>query len=205
MSWNECRVVIGRSTADGGMSTSLFDLGVLKNQTATLTYTAGDELVAKASGGIIVARERLEGTWQLKFSIIEMDLNVYSYLLGKSGVDTTDALGHSKALGVNSGLVNERYSVIITPKNTDAVGFYASLADVSIVPSISETDGMNVELTFDIVKDKDGNFLTWFHTKTTDRTKVYPTDPYVADGTKPAPTSNTLSSKSSMSGDSGSK
>lgn len=198
MSWNECRLLIGRSTAEGALSTSLFDLGVLKNQTATLTYTPGDELVAKASGGVVVAREKLEGSWQLKFTITEIDLDTYSYIMGKPGTDTTKYAGHT-SFGIESGLVPDRYSVIVIPKNTDAVGFYAAVADVSVAPAISETDGFSVEFTFDIVKDVNDEFLRWFYTLTSDRTKVWPSDPRVADGSKPAPTSLKSNSVTSSS------
>lgn len=149
MSWSECTITVGKTGEGDVMATSLASLGTIKDRSTTLESAEGDQLIAKATGGRTVAAEYLDGTYRLKFRLIEPDAAFFTTLgLGKAGSPGEDA---SEATEISTHIVSEDYSVKVSPKNLGATGINAPKCRLMVAPGYSEEEGQYVDVTADIV------------------------------------------------------
>ena len=82
MSWSEVLVLFGETGEDDAMATLLYTLGIINDKSTSLSYTEGDTLTAKATGGKTVAEEYSEGTIEVTTRIKEMDFATENLLTG---------------------------------------------------------------------------------------------------------------------------
>lgn len=149
MSWSEVTITAGKTGADDAMSADLKSLGTIKDRSTTLEATEGDQLVAKATGGKTVAAEYLDGTYQLKFRIIEPTAKFFTtFGLGKAGSPSTDA---DEATEISTHIVSDDYSVKVSPKNVGGTGINAPKCRIMVAPGYSEEEGQYVDVTADIL------------------------------------------------------
>lgn len=156
MNWSKADVAIAKSLADGTMPEALLAIGVIKDKSTTLEASEGEELKATASGGIVVASERLEGGYSIKTRVINPSDELYERLgLGKVTAEKLDVTTH---------VVADNYAVRVTPKNIGATGVEAPQTSVSFLPGHSEDEGSYVDITFNIlpVLDDDFNVSKWY-------------------------------------------
>ena len=157
MSWSKCQIEIGKTGENDVMATELTDIGTIKDKSSTLEASEGEALEAKATGGVLVAKEVSEGGYQLKTRVIEPTDELLTQLgLGEStGGD----------FNVKTHVVEGDFSIKLTPKNVGAKGIKAPKCSVTYAPGWSEEEGAYADLTFDILKGE-GDYWYSIFTKT---------------------------------------
>lgn len=163
MSWSEVLVLFGETGTDDAMATDLYTLGIVNDKSTSLSYTEGDTLTAKATGGKTVAEEYSEGTIEVTTRIKEMDFATENLLTGATIEET---LGE---LIVNTHMVEKEMSLKVVPKNIGAIGIKARRCKVKFVPGYSEEEGNFVDVTFKILECEDGELYRKFRVKDTDK------------------------------------
>lgn len=146
MAWSKCKIEIGQTGTNDAMAASLTSIGVISNQSSTLSAEAGDALQAIATGGEIVAEEPQEGTLTLETTVIEPD-NSLLVLLG-----LTKETASADDVSVKTHVVEGNWSVKVTPKNNGAMGIEAPKCTIAYAPAWDEENGNTAVLTFTILK-----------------------------------------------------
>ena len=146
MAWSKCKIEIGQTGTNDAMAASLTSIGVISNQSSTLSAEAGDALQAIATGGEIVAEEPQEGTLTLETTVIEPD-NSLLVLLGLTKETAT-----ADDVSVKTHVVEGNWSVKVTPKNNGAMGIEAPKCSITYAPAWDEENGNTAVLTFTILK-----------------------------------------------------
>ena len=164
MSWSEVLVLFGETGQDDAMATTLYTLGIINDKSTSLTYTEGDTLTAKATGGKTIAEEYSEGTVEVTTRVKEMDFPTENLLTG-AVIETTDG-----ELVVKTHVVEKEMSLKVVPKNVGAIGIKARRCKVKFVPGYSEEEGNFVDVTFKILECEDGELYRKFRVKATDKT-----------------------------------
>lgn len=152
MSWSKCAIKIGVST--GAMATLLQPIGVVKDRSTTLEASEGDVLEAIASGGERVAKEALEGGFTISTRVIEPSDDLIE-LLG---------IGAEKngELQITTHLINQPFSIEITPKNVGARGIRAPYTNITYRPGWSEEEGFYADLEFEVLRGTAGYWYSHF-------------------------------------------
>ena len=164
MSWSEVLVLFGETGTEDAMATTLYTLGIINDKSTSLTYTEGDTLTAKATGGKTIAEEYSEGTVEVTTRVKEMDFPTENLLTG-AVIETTDG-----ELVVKTHVVEKEMSLKVVPKNVGAIGIKARRCKVKFVPGYSEEEGNFVDVTFKILECEDGELYRKFRVKATDKT-----------------------------------
>lgn len=163
MSWSEVLVLFGETGTEDAMATVLYTLGIINNKSTSLTYTEGDTLTAKASGGKTIAEEYSEGTIEITTRIKEMDFATENLLTG-AVIETADG-----ELVVKTHVVEKEMSLKVVPKNVGAIGIKARRCKVKFVPGYSEEEGNFVDVKFKILECEDGELYRKFRVKAADK------------------------------------
>lgn len=152
MSWSKCEIKIGTSTGD--MATDLTSIGYVKDRSTTLEASEGDVLEAIASGGERVAKEALEGGFTISTRVIEPSDDLI----------TTLGLGTMKngEVQITTHLINQPFSIEITPKNVGARGIRAPYTNISYRPGWSEEEGFYADLEFEVLRGTAGYWYSHF-------------------------------------------
>nr|DAI42385.1 MAG TPA: hypothetical protein [Caudoviricetes sp.] len=162
MSWSKCKIEIGKTGESDAMATALESIGTIKDKSTSLTAEDGEKLEAKASGGIVVATEEGEHKYTITTRVMEMDFAKESALTGAT-------LDESKnELTVKTNIIDDSYSVKLTPKNIGAIGIKAPKCHVTLKPGTSEEEGNYVDITFEILATASGVLYTKFKVKADD-------------------------------------
>lgn len=163
MAWSKCKIEIGKTGDSDAMASSLTDVGVILNQSSTLSAEEGDKMQAIATGGEIVAEEPQEGTLTLETTIIEPTPALLTLLgVGDSvGENDTDQT-------ITTHVVNDNWSVKVTPKNAGAWGIEAPKTTISYIPAWSEENGHQAVLRFSILKTTEAASNYWYKRFQTD-------------------------------------
>ena len=159
MSWSEADIKIGKTGAADAIAVTLTDVGVIKDKTTNMASTDGAQLKATATGGKLVAVQGSDGEITIKTRIIEPDFEMLSTLL-----DSTLNVAKDDLI-VKSHVINDPYSVVVTPKNLGATGVKVRKASVSYVTGRSEEEGEFADLTFIVLTCADGELYTKFKKK----------------------------------------
>ncbi len=156
MSWSECSIKIGKTAASDAMSTALTSIGTIKDKSTSLESAEGEKMTMKRTGGKVVAQEVQEGEITLKTRVIEPDFAFLATLIG-----ATHDTG-KKELKVKSLIINDPYSVELTPKNVGATGLRIRKSNVTYKEGYSEEEGHYADLEFVILECSDGELYTKF-------------------------------------------
>lgn len=156
MAWSKCRIDIGLTPDDESMAadSTLFNIGVIRNNTTSLTTEDGDALQAIETGGAIVAEEKQEGTFSLSTEVIEPSDELYTKL-GIAHMSGEDVL-------VDTHIVPGNFSLKLSPKNLGAKGIKAPKCSISVSPSFGDDTGHAVVLNFSVVKGDAGYWYSKF-------------------------------------------
>lgn len=156
MAWSKCKIDLAPMPEDESMAedASMFNVGIIRNNTTSLSTEEGDALQAIETGGAIVAEEKQEGTFELATEIIEPSDDLYVNLgIGrKSGDD----------LLVDTHIVPGNFSLKLTPKNLGAKGIKVPKCSVSVAPSFGDDTGHALTLTFSILNGDAGYWYSKF-------------------------------------------
>lgn len=157
MAWSKCKIEIGKTGDSDAMAASLTDVGVILNQSSSLTAEEGDKMQAIATGGEIVAEEPQEGTLVLETTIIEPTPELIALLglgaaVAENGTEQT----------ITTHVVNDNWSVKVTPKNQGAWGIEAPKTTISYIPAWSEENGNQAVLRFSILKTTEAATNYWY-------------------------------------------
>lgn len=154
MAWSKCVVKIGKTKADDTFADTLESVGVIKDKSSTLEPSDGDVLEAKATGGETVAKEQQEGGFLFKTRVIE------------PSDDLIVSLGLATVVGgelnVSTHMVNDDWSLEVTPKNTGAKGIKAPKCSIAYKPGWSEEEGNYADLEFEILQGDAGYWYSKF-------------------------------------------
>lgn len=153
MSWSKCEIKIGTST--GTMSTNLTSIGYVKDRSTTLEASEGDVLEAIASGGERVAKEALEGGFTISTRVIEPSDDLITLL----GIGKTATGGE---IQITTHLINQPFSIEITPKNVGARGIRAPYTNITYRPGWSEEEGFYADLEFEVLRGTAGYWYSHF-------------------------------------------
>lgn len=155
MSWSKCQIKIGKTLADDKPATSLTSVGTIRDKSSSLSAENGDALEMKATGGELVGYEQQPGTLTLTTTVIEPSKELYQAL----GLTPSAAVGDD--IEVSSHVVEDEFTVEVTPKNIGAFGILAPKCSVSVQPTWDEETGHGLVLTFGILKSQvSGNY--WY-------------------------------------------
>lgn len=139
MAWSKCTV-----TVDGT------ELGIVKQNSATLSGEDGDSLQAIEVGGAVVAEERNEGTLQFQCTIIEPTNAVLA------------TLGIASGTNVTTHIVAGYHTLAVVPKNVGAMGISCPRVSISYQPAWAEDTGNEGIFTFNILKTVDQENNYWY-------------------------------------------
>lgn len=162
MAWSKCKIRIAKTPADDSMpaSSSMTNIGTIKDKSSTLEPSDGDVLEAKATGGTTVAKETQEGGYTLKTRVIEPPDELLE-MLGLGEADTT-----SEEFKVKTHVVEGEFAAEVEPKNYGAKGIRAPKTNVSYKPGWSEEEGNYADLEFEIIKtDKENEADNYWYSK----------------------------------------
>lgn len=154
MAWSECTIKIGPTPADETMAKTLTEIAPIKDKSATLESSDGDELRMKQTGGKTIAREALEGGFMLKARIVE-PADKLPTMLGLGAASGNE-------FQVKTHLVSIPWSVELTPKNTGATGIRVPKTNITYKPGWSEDDGHYADLEFEILQGSAGYWYSMF-------------------------------------------
>lgn len=164
MSWSEVLMLFGETGTNDAMATTLYTLGVVNDKSTSMSYSEGDTLTAKATGGKVVAEEYSEGTLEVTCRIKEMDFATEKLLTGAEIEESTGDLT------VKTHVVSKEMSLKVVPKNIGGIGVKARRTKVKFVPGYSEEEGHYVDVTFKILECADGELYKKFRVKADDKT-----------------------------------
>lgn len=171
MAWSKCKFRIKPTPADDSMpeSSTMTNIGTIKDKSSSLEPSEGDVLEAKATGGSTVAKEKQEGGYTLKTRVIEPDDELLEFL-GLGDLDT-----ESEEFKVKTHVVEGEFSVEVEPKNYGAKGLRAPKTNVSYKPGWSEEEGNYADLEFEIIKtDKENEDENYWYSKFTKKKPAAP-------------------------------
>ena len=156
MAWSKCKIEIAPMPDDETMASddAMMDIGILRNNSTSMSTEEGDSLQAQESGGGIVAEEQQEGSFRLQTELIEPSNDLYVKLgLGSEVGDD---------LNVKTHIVNANYSVKLTPKNLGAKGIKAPKCSISVAPSFGDDTGNGLSVTINILNGDAGYWYSKF-------------------------------------------
>lgn len=158
MGWSKCQIEIGKtvfdqSTGAESMPQALTSIGTINYQSTTMEVADGDELIARETGGKVVAREKSDGDVTITTRVIEPQTALFTLLFGTAA--ETDG-----GVKVSTHVVEDYFALKLTPKNVGAVGIEAKKCSVDFKPGYSDTDGHYADITFTIVACQNGDLYT---------------------------------------------
>lgn len=156
MAWSKCRVQLAPMPDDESMAddSEFFDVGIIRQNTTSLTSNEGDSLQAIETGGAIVAEEKQEGDFSLSTEVIEPTNELYKNL-GIGVIDGDD-------VNVTTHIVPGNYCMKLTPKNLGAMGISAPKVSVSVSPAFGDDTGNALTLAMSILNGAAGYWYKKF-------------------------------------------
>lgn len=156
MAWSKCKVQLAPMPDDENMAddAAFFDVGIIRQNTTSLTSNEGDALQAIETGGAIVAEEKQEGDFSLSTEVIEPTNALYQNM-GIGIIDGDD-------VKVTTHIVPGNYCMKLTPKNLGAMGIAAPKVSVSVSPAFGDDTGNALTLAMSILNGAAGYWYKKF-------------------------------------------
>lgn len=156
MAWSKCKVQLAPMPDDESMAddSAFFDIGIIRQNTTSLTSSEGDSLQAIETGGAIVAEEKQEGEFSLSTEVIEPSNALYQNL-GIGVIDGDD-------VKVSTHIVPGNYCMKLSPKNLGAMGISAPKVSVSVSPAFGDDTGNALTLTMSVLNGAAGYWYKKF-------------------------------------------
>lgn len=156
MSWSECSIVMGKTGTADAMADTLVSVGTIKDKSTSMETAQGEKMEARATGGKLVGYETGQGVLTLTTRIIEPDFASLATMI--------DATNNTEAgeLTIKSLLVNDQYSIKVSPKNIGGTGIRARKCHIEYKEGYSESEGHFADLKFTVMTCADGELYTKF-------------------------------------------
>ena len=165
MSWSKVIIEVGKTGENDAMSTAMFSVGTINDKSTSMTVSDGDTLEAKATGGVTVAEEESEPGIEITYRVKEMDFDTEGMFTGaKENADGE--------LVVKTNIVDDDFSIKITPKNIGAKGLKARRTHVKFRPGHSEEEGSYVDVTHKILECEDEELYRYFRVGAEDKENI---------------------------------
>lgn len=136
--WGKPNVKSGKTGANDALSTTLTDVGKIKEDATTLEVVKGTVMELFGEGHELVDKMELEGSWLLKFTIIKASLSKIAELYGLT-------LTNGK-LPMGTTVINEDRSYVVEPLKAGAVCAEIPKAYTSLTPKFSTKEGWTIEV-----------------------------------------------------------
>lgn len=156
MAWSKCKIDLAPMPEDESMAedSAMFNVGIIRANTTSLSTEDGDALQAIETGGAIVAEEKQEGTFELATEIIEPSDDLYVNL-GIAHMSDEDLL-------VDTHIVPGNYSLKLTPKNLGAKGIKIPKCSISVAPAFGDDTGHALTITASVLQGEAGYWYSKF-------------------------------------------
>ena len=156
MAWSKCKIDLAPMPEDESMAedSAMFNVGIIRANTTSLSTEDGDVLQAIETGGAIVAEEKQEGTFELTTEIIEPSDDLYVNL-GIAHMSDEDLL-------VDTHIVPGNYSLKLTPKNLGAKGIKIPKCSISVAPAFGDDTGHALTITASVLQGEAGYWYSKF-------------------------------------------
>lgn len=141
MAWAQCKIELGKMGESDAMSTSLSEVGRVKDKTTALESDLGTPLESYASGHKLIAREYPEEQLTVNTTVVEPSDELLT-LLG-----ITDGGGK-----VKSHYIPGYFSLVVTPKHKGAKGIKAPKCQITYTPAFGEETGNECTLAISVIK-----------------------------------------------------
>lgn len=139
LSWGKPTIEFGKCGADGTAPTTWTKLPYDPVENSTkLTPTKGEKKEAKVEGGEIEAVKYAKNTFVFEFEI-------------------RAALGRSKPIKDEDGVVQDEYAFRLTPENPECEGILIDRSTVSVEETFDTAEGKKWKYTADVLKPASGN------------------------------------------------
>ena len=156
MAWSKCKIDLAPMPEDESMAedSAMFNVGIIRANTTSLSTEEGDALQAIETGGAIVAEEKQEGSFELTTEIIEPTDDLYVNL-GIAHMSGEDLL-------VDTHIVPGNYSLKLTPKNLGAKGIKIPKCSISVAPAFGDDTGHALTITASVLQGEAGYWYSKF-------------------------------------------
>lgn len=148
--WGEINLNVGKALANGAMATTLTSIGVIKEDTITITTTDGTTYELKKSGGTLI--DKLQGEPTLTIGVTVVGLAAATPFW----VTESDGEGDAQRTKVKSLVCSDKYSVSMAALVVGSEFIEMPNCSVTAKPVFSETLGWTAEITFELVKNTEG-------------------------------------------------
>ena len=136
VSWGQPKIEVKKLGQEPEASWEVFATPV--EGTTQLTTTQGDKIEAKIEGGENEAVKYKKNTYQLVFNMRQVP-------------ERTDPITDSE------GVVEDEYSVRVTPENPEALGVLIDRSSVNVQKTYDAENGLVKVYTFDVLKPQTGD------------------------------------------------
>lgn len=154
MAWSQCKVEIGKTGTNDALASAFTSVGYVEENSASLETDLGTPLEAWASGHKLIAQEYPQETLTFTCVVIEPD----SELLSMLGI----ADGEGEGDTIKTHVVQDFFSLKVTPKHVGAKGIEAPKCKITYAPTYGEDAGNKATLTFAITKTTDATTNYWY-------------------------------------------
>lgn len=136
--WGKLSIKTGKTGAADALSTTLKDSGTIKEDSTTLEVVKGTVNELFAEGHELVDKMELEGSWLLKYTIVNASIDKIAELY-----DLTPVAGK---LPMTTTVVSEPRSYVVEPKLVGAICAEIPKAYTSITPKFATKEGWTIEV-----------------------------------------------------------
>lgn len=156
--WGEILMQIGKTGANDAMAAPLKSIGVLKEESISLTTEEGKKYQLYGSGHELLDELLGEPSLTVTATIVQVPEETRKELWE---VEETGE-GEAKKMKVKSMVTREKYSVQFASRVPGSETFEAPRCSVNMKPIFSETEGWSAEVSFNIIKSKKTGVLFQF-------------------------------------------
>lgn len=158
MAWAQCEIEIGKTGEKDAMATSLVKIGKILERSTSLATDLGTPLEMYASGHKLIAREYPDETLTLTTTVIEQS----DELLTTLGIAEAVEESADEEMEVHSHVIQDFFSVKVTPKHAGAKGIKAPKCNIVYTPIFGEETGNQCRLDINITKTTDAEQNYWY-------------------------------------------
>lgn len=156
--WGEIDMELGKTASGDLMSTEMESIGILKEESLSLSTEDGKKYELYGSGHELVDELQGEPSLTVTGTVVQVPEKTREKLweIKKEGA------GDEQKLIVKSMVTRDKYSVRFASRVVGSETFEAPLCSVNMKPVFSETEGWCAEVSFRIIRSKLTNILFLF-------------------------------------------
>ena len=156
LAWGKPTIKMGKTQEDGSMSTSLQDIGKIKEDTTAVNPQDGGSNEMYGEGHELLDEQQLEGYDNIEFTVVSPTLAFLAPFYGNTIEEA------SKELKKMTTIVKDKYSVDIIPEKVGAIGYKASKCSVRIDSTFTAKEGWLSKFTLKNLLSEEDGFSTLY-------------------------------------------